>query len=318
MAQRNDDELAFYLAELSNPNGQISDQERLWYLTELNIAQPYLGATQMNDLWTAYWLTKGIPQGSVNDMAYNWLVSLGIPARHINDMWHDYFDSVIAYPPVLDTALVWSDESTLLISGQDITGWNNKGTGGAAYDLIGETSGSVLPQLSSQNGISCLELSLIANTDRKWLRPASGLFIPQPFTIIVVANLDLVATTQRVLFDGFAGGTRSYLQSDDFFREFSFHGGIPINAGANSEDLLPHVFTCIGDGATSALHISDVFDGIDVDSGINGITYITVGSNFNTFTSWSGRIYEILVFDYSISNSDYLSIQSFMRDKWGF
>lgn len=92
MAQRNDDELAFYLVAAVKASGQISDENRDWLLSQL---APYTGATHINDLWQAFWVAEGIAPGHVNDMAYAWLILQGISPGHINDMWGKFMAQCI-------------------------------------------------------------------------------------------------------------------------------------------------------------------------------------------------------------------------------
>jgi len=319
MAQRNDDELASYLAALLNPFGQISDQERLWYLTELNIAQPYLGAAQMNDLWMAYWISKGIPQGSVNDMAYNWLLSLGIPAGHINDMWHTYFE-VPAYPPILDTTLVWLDETTLVTSGSDVIGWTNKGSGGALYDLD-VIAGS--PQIGLINGLNSPSFALLDS-----LRPTVDTLINRPLTIMALFQIDSISAggTLNTLFDNGPSGTSTprmqffHRKGSGTFENWNFVYPNGIATPVNSSDTIVHGLQAKEDPGSSGMRLNLSGEAIVTNTGTggDGFVYATLGNEYvNADRGFLGRLNSFYVWDFELSTQELSDMRVYIASRGG-
>jgi len=312
MAQRNDDELAFYLAALTNPFGQISDQERLWYLTELNIAQPYLGPTQMNDLWMAYWLSKGFAQESVNDMAYKWLLSLGIPAGHINDMWHTYFE-IPAYPPILNSALAWIKPESIVQSVGSVTRLNNLGTGGTDFDLVTIAGDLTVTQSNGFNVVNYDGLSHI--------RPLLEQVLVQPNRIYAAYQLtDL--TTQNIcqVYDAMTSSVlRHKLLLDKANDRHRLETGQSIVTPNNSLTVNVEVTSALFNGATSDLLVAPniVASG---NVGTQNFEYVTLGGRYPGLegSDMLGTINEFIVFNGVLPDAaEDAEIFNHLRQKWG-
>lgn len=222
-------------------------------------------------------------------------------------------------PAILNTALVWLDDSTFVTSGNDITRWTNKGTGGAVYDMNGLTSGTLLPQLSSFKGLSIADLSLSPNADRKYFRPTVTQLINQPMTFISVAALRVVSTgVIRVLFHTTTGQAATSCFMSASTTDSYLLGSPTIIASPNSlTDVAPHVNVGVINSPNSRIIITDIHDEIG-DSGSNNYTYGTIGGNLNTQQNWDGWVGEFIIFDSVLNDDDLALVITYLRNKFNF
>jgi len=227
-------------------------------------------------------------------------------------------NGAIPYPPILDSAIGWFDDSSLIISGPDVTGWANKGTGGAVYDYIGRTNGTQGPFLSVVNGVNVADLSLLPNTNRKYFTPAVGTLIAQPVTFIVVAKLNAFPGAQATLFDSIAGSPRVVVDAQTGTDTFTFSAGVGSSSGPSTWDLLPHVFVGEADGVNGFFTVTDIVALGPIDVGLNTYTHGTLGANLNLFQTWDGWIGEVAFWNVPLSGADINAVIAYMRTKLGF
>lgn len=220
-------------------------------------------------------------------------------------------------PIELKTALVWLDETTLVISGSDVTDWENKGTGGATYDLIGQTNGATLPQVGVFNGLNIADLSLLPGGNRKHFSPSAPTVIAQPFSIFIVAKLDVLPGAQATLIDSTAGTDRVYIDAQQSSTSFTFSAGNVFTSGAGTSDAQPHIFASRADGTNGGFSVSSITDLTPFDTGLNELSYVTLGANLNKFQTWDGWIGEVIILPFAVDAIQFKSINDYLKPKWG-
>jgi len=221
----------------------------------------------------------------------------------------------LVVPPILATALVWFDETTLVVSGSDVTGWTNKGTGGPTYDLTGFTSALILPQLNAVNGVDVVDFNVVP--DRSWFVPAAGIEITQPYTVVVVSQQDTLPLAQHVIFDGIAAGNRAFIQSISTDNQIQAFSGNVLNAGINSSTLLASIKTFVANNVgNDRIKISDISD-VSGNAGIGSWTYCTLGANLNTFNGTDGWVHAFIVFNSALITQEIVDIENYYKSKLG-
>jgi len=146
-----------------------------------------------------------------------------------------------------------------------------------------------------------------------WLR--TGLFsTPQPTTIFVVAKPNGLATAQFSFVDDIGANNRNLLYKKNTTGNFSLFAGTEIQSSITTVGeftLLSAVFS----GANSLLYRNALLIASG-NPGTQNLDGVTIGANITNVSS-AGDISEILIYDSALSTADRISVESYLKAKWG-
>lgn len=161
--------------------------------------------------------------------------------------------------------------------------WNDQS--GAGNHLV--TTGS--PNYYALLGINGRR-ALWNDSSARYMKRA-GIALAQPFAVIVAARGD--GSADRMVF-GSQGGAGPYLYAGTT-SSITLAAGVGLTVNVNH--ALPHVYTCVFNGASSNLRI----DGVD-NVGAGGavaLTDLTVGGNDTLAKGWSDSVCGVIVLDHA-------------------
>lgn len=175
------------------------------------------------------------------------------------------------------------------------------------------SNGDPLYQTNIQNGNPGVEFTP-ASSDVL----TTGTFsttLTQPFEIFTVAMPRAASSRYNIHVgnsptSGQTGGLL-YITSGGDWAIFS---GSSLSDGP--ADTNAHVFSQAYDGASSALYV----DGSSVatgDAGTRGLTNFRVGDGIANSNPFDGYLFEIMVYNRSLTSSERNDVESYLGDKWG-
>ena len=198
------------------------------------------------------------------------------------------------------------DASTITLNGSNVSQWNDKS--GAGRNVSQAVSGSQPAYVTgSLNGRSGLDWGPTEGTAKRLSRESISVTVRD---IFIVADWDGGATSTSFgsVFTPSGVGQPIGLESGTAnWRHFAVSDRVQINNAASSTVALPAISNpfVLRSTYTSAAAAS-------------ACTAIHVGqfATFNT-RGWAGKIYEILVYDSSLSASQSSAVQKYLSRKWG-
>jgi len=237
-------------------------------------------------------------------------------SARLGDSWHNFSSSPSGSfftPFNLVSLFAWYRGDTVTLAGTKVSSWTDKSTNG--YHAIQNTAVSQ-PVYSTNNG-----LGYINSTVTTFLA-ATTAGHTQPYEVFIVANYDgTVSANTRYLIDsgtsnqtviGLAGSATS-TPSSIIYAASSLVSDIAIASNAD------HIYNAQFNGAAS--HIS-----IDGDVGVTGNAGAAVlganvligsyaGGGGGSF-GWTGRIYEVVIFNSLLSTTDRAKITSYLKTRY--
>ncbi len=197
-----------------------------------------------------------------------------------------------------------NDASTITLNGSNVSQWNDKS--GAGRNVSQATALSQPEYLaSSLNGKAGINWGTTPGTAKRLSRDSVSMTARDHF---IVADWDggatfsnfetLVTSGGSIPIGGEASGTT-------IFRGFDTFDRMQLNNNASSSTALPAILNPFVLRATRT-------------SGTSAATGLHFGQ-FATFANrgWAGKIYEILIYDSSLSASQAMTVQRYLARKWG-
>jgi len=227
-----------------------------------------------------------------------------------------------SYPAILNTAVVWLDNTTIQDTAGAVTNWANKGTGGAGYDInqvLGTADGIVVGSLNGLRTVS-------SNGSASYMETTTPMLIPAPFTFFAVMRMDLTASALVYLFDAQSNAgddNNRFLavqrnDSNVLKVQYGIAGGNPTGY---TRTILPHkwYFQNTGAGAGNGT--------FSIDNQAPQI--ITTGGNLDWITLFANRTganrvdvptdkCEYVIIPSLITAQERIDIRTYFQTKWGF
>jgi hypothetical protein len=214
--------------------------------------------------------------------------------------WFDARDAATLYQ---DNAL----STPVTADGQTVGGWKDK----ANANHLAQATGTARPAYKASyiNGRPAVEADGVDD----FLR-ATGLSVPQPMTIYVVAKL---ATSGANLcwFDGAGTATERV-------RLFTNAGSSRfLNAGLSLVDGLadtnPHVHSCLFNGATSEYYVDGTLAAGPGDAGAQLVVGLTLFASRTGTNVLPGGIGEFLLYTGAHSSGQRRQVEAYLKQRWG-
>jgi len=206
---------------------------------------------------------------------------------------------------------------TLLFDGSNnVTGWENAGAGGDAYNLSAVT-GAVLRETYQGRNVARF-------TAGSALRPAAPVTLPKPFTAMAAVTYEGLATDRSQVWDGYANATNDYRS---FVLNYNTSGGLAYYTSNSS--FVPAgypfptstVLTLIPTNGDSRLWENGILAAASSASGTGGgLDYLTLGNIHVAPSSdffWNGLICDFLVWDRELDVAEIGVMEEYMRTRWG-
>lgn len=220
------------------------------------------------------------------------------------------------YPVIMDSAVVWYDDTTLTSSGGVVTGQANRGTGGSTYDLS-TVVGS--PVLTTVNGLAAAQFDGATT----YMTPAVEITLTQPHTAFLVIKPDVLpGGTDHYPIDTHVDGNtsnRHYFQlltSTDSYRIF---GGSGMVTGAATLDTNTRLMIGGFSGASSTFEVPGILTKTAGDAGANTWDFGTFGARVDLGAGryFNGKMPGFVLFNGLLSTVDYNSVKEYLQFYWG-
>ena len=228
----------------------------------------------------------------------------------------------IAFTPAILTPTVWfRSDLGITTSGSNVSGWADQS--GNGYN-VSQISIPVQPAYSATGGPNNVPRVTFSGSPGQALRNAAFTFAPYPAEIFIVGTT--TSSTPAAQQDLIDLGTNNdiVVQLVTTGQTYGYNGsGMfgPASPAANTPFVLDTIndgFTALpgggGNGSAMALNGGPPLFGT-VGVSAQGATTLTVGNRSDGSLPWDGDIYEILVFDYVLSDQaraallNYLSVR---------
>ena len=212
-------------------------------------------------------------------------------------------------------ALVNLDSSGIVTDGSGyVTEWANLGAGGSAYDLNTVVGTLANSSVTTLNGIDS-----VATTGGYGLEPTTGQLISSASTVFVVGkfNSALGAAAQYLFGAKSNNAARNVIlmHGSGLSNQWTLFQGDNLFLSETS-NANPHVFTGqFNYGATSALTVSGI-GSVTGNGGTESWDYCTLFADNSGSNNLSGYISQFIVFDRALSDSEILSVQSYLASKY--
>lgn len=195
------------------------------------------------------------------------------------------------------------DASTITLNGANVSQWNDKS--GAGRNVSQGTSASQPAYVTgSLNGRAGLDWGPTEGTAKRLSRESISVTVRDFF---IVADWDGGATSTSFgsVFTPSGVGQPIGLDSGTAnWRHFSGYSLVSVNNAAHSVVALP------------AIANPFVLRSTHATGGVSTAFYVGQFSSFTT-RGWPGKIYEILVYDSSLSAAQSSAVQKYLSRKWG-
>lgn len=223
--------------------------------------------------------------------------------------------SKAGYPAILDTALVWLDNSTIQDTAGTVTNWANRGTGGASYDMDTVTS---TPTVTTVNGLS----SVLFDGGNDHILTGSAVLIAQPFTVHLVARAVTTPTVANEHFyssDPVPGTDLHFIGMNNAQQNYQFHAGGNLLTTSPSVDTNIHLFSCEANNLSSSFYVSGIQAKTAGALGTNDWDYQVLGSarGLTVNDHCNCVISEQIVMPGIQTAAEYTDIQNYLIAKWG-
>ena len=222
----------------------------------------------------------------------------------VNDPYVGFAAAPSSGPP--GSPLAWydpSDISSLTVAGGLCSQMNDKSGNGHHVTA----SGTARPQsgLDTINGLNALTFAATTTT------MVSGAIVQaQPYTVFIVCQLKTAGGTNNQLLDSIPSRpTIGQNSGSDWF----YYGGSSVVLSSTALDLNAHEVDAIFNGASSSLQL----DGATIATGNPGANSLNVIGINNPSTGWPGKTAEIIFYATALGSTLRLSVQSYLKSKWG-
>lgn len=226
----------------------------------------------------------------------------------------------MATPDTIAGLIGWYDAADIdpaHISGTDVTGWDNKATGGSALPDL-DSLGATDPQLVSGVARGAQTVVRFDGTGQH-LKTLVATALTDPVTVFMVATLD-AAADMRVLVDAHTSSTDVHQMTGrgDTLLLALYNGAESVSAAppANTDPPDIHAFIM---GTTTIVGRNN---GAVVQSKSAGAYKTWDALTLGNYRSGSatlamvGDIYELLIYDAELGTTDVETVEAYLSDKW--
>lgn len=231
-----------------------------------------------------------------------------------------FFGSSDFQPTQLEGNTLWldaSDTSTITDSSGSVSAWADKsgnGNNGTASTTARPATGDAT--LSGKNG---LRFDGVANT----LTLPSALYsIPNGNnTMFVVSRTTLDTTSGRIVGMSEGGSGRYWIEDNSTSGRVGF-ANRNVSSGTISVDgvdkLNSNIYTCRRSGTTQGLSINGSTESSNTNAlSEDGIDAAFIGSNAGVNTFFTGDIFEVIIYNRALSDSEVALVNAYLSNKWG-
>jgi len=206
---------------------------------------------------------------------------------------------------------------TLLFDGSNnVTGWENAGAGGNAYNLSAVT-GAVLRETYQGRNVARF-------TAGSALRPAAPVTLPKPFTVMAAVTYEGLTTARSEVWDGYTDATtnnRSFVLNYDVPYGLAFYTSNSAFVSAGYPFPASTVVTLIPTSGDARLWENGILAATSsVSASGGGLDYLTLGNIHSAPSSdffWNGLICDFLVWDRELDVAEIEVMEEYMRTRWG-
>jgi len=152
-----------------------------------------------------------------------------------------------------------------------------------------------------------------------WLRGAftTGGALAQPFTVFVVAKLDVAATGD--------GASHAIGDSDDSTNRmkmdqssgnvWDIYAGVGLSGGASDSNW--NIWLARFNGVTSTLWMNGILEAGPGNAGAHNPDGLTIGADRLGFSPWNGVFVERVTYDSDLSNADKNEVGTYLATRYG-